>query len=467
MTSDKLPTLVLVGRPNVGKSTLFNRLTGTRDALVADLPGLTRDRQYGTGVLEERAFIVVDTGGLMPDSADPLAVLAEEQAQIALAEADHVLFLVDVKQGRTGADESIARHLRKLGKTITLVINKSEGYPRATATADFYALGFGEPWTISAEQGQGVDALLQHALEKLPVVAPGLPEDDGTVRVAIIGRPNVGKSTLINRLIGEERVLAADFPGTTRDAIAVPFEYDGRPYTLIDTAGIRRKARVWEAVEKFSIVKTLAAIEGAHVIIAVVDAQNDIGEQDAKLMGLVAQRGRAMVFAVNKWDGLDSGERERVRYQVSLKLPFLDYAPLHFIAAKHGSGLGELMEDVQLAYESTTRTFSTPELNRILGEAVEAHPPPAVLGRRIKLRYAHQAGSNPPRIMVHGNQTDRLPDHYKRYLANQFRAELKLKGVPLLMSFKTGDNPFKDKKNELTGRQIKKKRRLMARVKKR
>src|SRR3546814_856387 len=303
----------------------------------------------------------------MPDSADPLAVLAEEQAQIALAEADHVLFLVDVKQGRTGADESIARHLRKLGKTITLVINKSEGYPRATATADFYALGFGEPWTISAEQGQGVDALLQHALEKLPVVAPGLPEDDGTVRVAIIGRPNVGKSTLINRLIGEERVLAADFPGTTRDAIAVPFEYDGRPYTLIDTAGIRRKARVWEAVEKFSIVKTLAAIEGAHVIIAVVDAQNDIGEQDAKLMGLVAQRGRAMVFAVNKWDGLDSGERERVRYQVSLKLPFLDYAPLHFIAAKHGSGIGELMEDVPLASESTTRTFSTSELNPIYG----------------------------------------------------------------------------------------------------
>jgi GTP-binding protein len=404
----------------------------------------------------------------MPESADPLAALAEDQARMALDEADHVLFLVDVQQGRTGADESIARHLRKLGKPLTLVINKSEGRPHAQAAADFYALGFGEPLTISAEHGQGVNVLLQQILDKLPAVEPeARTEDDGTVRVAIVGRPNVGKSTLVNRLLGEERMLAADFPGTTRDAIAVPFEYDGHPYTLIDTAGIRRKARVWEAVEKFSIVKTLQAIERAHVVIAVVDAQNDIGEQDAKLMGLIAQRGRAMVLAVNKWDGLNAGERETVRYQVSLKLPFLDYAPLHFIAAKHGSGFGELMEDVQLAYESTTAEFSTPELNRILGEVVEAHQPPAVLGRRIKLRYAHQAGSNPPRIMIHGNQTDKLPDHYKRYLANQFRAQLKLKGVPLLMSFKTGDNPFKDKKNELTGRQIKKKRRLMARVKKR
>lgn len=464
--NDKLPTLVLVGRPNVGKSTLFNRLTGTRDALVADLPGLTRDRQYGSGVFEDRAFIVVDTGGLMPESADPLAALAEEQAQLALAEADHVLFLVDVTRGRTGADEAIARHLRKLGKPLTLVVNKSEGQPHAQAAADFYALGLGEPVTVSAGQGQGVNLLLRGILEKLPAVAPEPPADDGTVRVAVVGRPNVGKSTLVNRLVGEERLLAADHPGTTRDAIAVPFEYDGRPYTLIDTAGIRRKARVWEAVEKFSIVKTLEAIERAHVVIAVVDAQNDIGEQDAKLMGLVAQRGRAMVVAVNKWDGLAPSEREQVRYQVSLKLPFLDYAPLHFIAARHGSGLGELMEDVQAAFEATTREFSTPELNRILEAAVEAHQPPAVLGRRIKLRYAHQGGRNPPKIVVHGNQTEKLPESYKRYLANRFREALALKGVPLLLSFKTGDNPFKHKKNELTNRQIKKKRRLMARVKK-
>ncbi|SEQ58207.1 GTP-binding protein [Solimonas aquatica] len=463
--SDKLPVIVLVGRPNVGKSTLFNRLTGTRDALVADLPGLTRDRQYGSGVHENRAFVVVDTGGLMPESADPLAALAEEQARMALEEADHVLFLVDVRQGRVPADEAIAKHLRKLGKPLTLVVNKSEGRPRAEASADFFALGLGEPLTISAEQGQGVHQLLTAVLEVLPAIAPEPENDDGGVRVAIVGRPNVGKSTLVNRLLGEDRVLAADHPGTTRDAIAVPFEYDGHPYTLIDTAGIRRRARVWEAVEKFSIVKTLSAIERAHVVIAVVDAQNDIGEQDAKLLGLIAQRGRAMVLAVNKWDGLKPDEREQVRYQVSLKMPFLDFAPLHFISARHGSGLGELMQDVQTAYESTTREFSTPELNRILEAAVEAHQPPAVLGRRIKLRYAHQGGRNPPRIVVHGNQTEKLPESYKRYLANQFRAALALKGVPLLLSFKTGDNPYKDKKNELTGRQIKKKRRLMARVK--
>ncbi|HEX4895217.1 MAG TPA: ribosome biogenesis GTPase Der [Solimonas sp.] len=464
--TDKLPTLVLVGRPNVGKSTLFNRLTGTRNALVADLPGLTRDRQYGMGELEGRAFVVVDTGGLMPDSANPLAVLAEEQAQLALAEADHILFLVDVQQGRTGDDEAIARQLRKLGKPLTLVVNKAEGQPGAQAAADFFALGFGEPRAISAHHGQGVLALLRGILEGLPQVAP-LPLDDGTVRVAVVGRPNVGKSTLVNRLLGEERVLAANVPGTTRDAIRVPFDYEGRPYTLIDTAGIRRKGKVWEAVEKFSIVKTLEAIQQAHVVVSVVDAQDGISEQDARLMGLVAQYGRALVIAVNKWDGLDPGEREQVKYQVSLKLPFLDYAPLHFISARHGSNVGVMMRDVQEAYEATMKDLPTPELNRVLERAVEAHQPPAVLGRRIKLRYAHQGGSNPPQIVVHGNQTEKLPVAYKRYLANQFRAAFKLKGVPLVMSFKTGDNPFKGKKNELTGRQIKKKKRLMARVKKR
>jgi GTP-binding protein len=463
---DKMPTIVLVGRPNVGKSTLFNRLTGTRDALVADLPGLTRDRHYGTGRHENRAFVVVDTGGLMPDSSDPLAALAEEQAQLALAEADHVLFLVDTQDGRTGGDEAIARHLRKLGKPITLVVNKSEGQILATAAADFYALGLGEPLAISAQHGHGVIPLLMHVLKDLPAVSPEQEADDGVVRVAIVGRPNVGKSTLVNRLLGEERVLAADVPGTTRDAIAVPFEYDGKPYMLIDTAGIRRKARVWEAVEKFSIVKTLEAIERAHVVVAVVDAHNDIGEQDARLIGLIAQYGRALVLAVNKWDGLDPGEREKVRYQVSLKLPFLDYAPLHFISARHGSGVGVVMQDVQDAYESTMRELPTPELNRILEKVVEAHQPPAVLGRRIKLRYAHQGGKNPPAIIIHGNQTEKLPLSYKRYLANQFRAAFKLKGVPLLISFKTGDNPFKDKKNQLTGRQIKKRKRMIERFKK-
>ena len=456
-----MPIIALVGRPNVGKSTLFNRLTKTRDALVADLPGLTRDRQYGTGELEGKAFVVVDTGGLMPESADPLAVLAEEQAQIALAEADHVFFLVDALQGRLGADEAIAKHLRKLGKPLTLVVNKAEGQQKGVAAAEFFGLGLGDPAPISAEHGDGIAALLRATIERFPAAPPRAPEPEGTVRVAIVGRPNVGKSTLVNRLFGEERVLAADQPGTTRDAIHVPFEYDGRPYTLIDTAGIRRRARVWEAVEKFSVIKTLQAIEDAHVVIAVTDAQADIGEQDARLLGLVAQRGRALVIAVNKWDGLAPAERETVRYQVSLKLPFLDYAPLHFISARHGSGLGELMSDVQDAYDSTMREMPTPELNRILERAVEQHSPPAVLGRRIKLRYAHQGGKNPPKIVIHGNQTERLPESYKRYLVNRFREAFKLKGVPLSLSFKTGENPFKGRKNVLTTRQIRKKKRLM------
>ena len=462
-----LPLIVLVGRPNVGKSTLFNRLTGTRDALVADLPGLTRDRQYGYAQFDNKHFIVVDTGGLMPESADALAVLAEEQAQIALEEADHVLFMVDAQKGRLGADESIARHLRKLKKPVTLVVNKAEGQTRSNAGADFYTLGYGEPAAISAEHGDGVHALLSGLLKEFPENTAPVAESDGTIRVAIIGRPNVGKSTLINRLLGEERVLAADQPGTTRDSIAVPFEYDGRKFTLIDTAGIRRRSKVSEVIEKFSIVKTLQAIERAHVVIAMVDAQNDIGEQDARLMGLVALRGRALMLAVNKWDGLDAGAREKVRYQVTLKMPFLDYAPLHFISARHGSGLGELMQDVQDCYEATMREIPTPELTRGLEKAVEGNPPPAVMGRRIKLRYAHQGGNNPPVIVIHGNQTDKVPTHYKRYLANQFRAMFKLKGVPLAMVFKTGDNPFKDKKNELTPRQTKKKQRLMSRVKKR
>ncbi len=466
--SEKLPTLVLVGRPNVGKSTLFNHLTDTRDALVADLPGLTRDRQYGTGAFEDHTFVVVDTGGLMPESRDPLAALAEDQARMALDEADHILFVVDAQAGLTPSDAAIARELRKRGKPLTLAVNKAEGRDKNSAVSDFFKLGLGDPFAISAEKGQGVPALLRRVLADLPVVTPEAEGDEaGEVRVAIIGRPNVGKSTLVNRLLGEERLLAANVPGTTRDAISVEFEYDGRPYRLIDTAGVRRRARVWEGVEKISIVKTLQAIERAHVVIAVVDAQGDIGEQDARLMGLVAQRGRAMVLAVNKWDGLASDEREKVRYQVDLKMPFLDYAPTIYISAKHGSGFGELMEVVQAAYESTMRELPTGEVTRVLEEAVESHQPPAVLGRRIKLRYAHQGGRNPPLIVVHGNQTDKLPASYKRYLANRFREAFRLVGVPLLLTFKTGDNPYKDKKNVLTMRQVKKKRRLMEHIKRR
>ena len=459
--SQSLPVLALVGRPNVGKSTLFNRLTGTRAALVADLPGLTRDRQYGAGAFEGKRFVVVDTGGLFPESDDSLAKLAEEQAQLAIGEADRVLLLVDARAGLTPKDQAIAANLRKTGKPITLIANKSEGLGKA-ALGDFFALGWGEASAISAEHGEGIPELLHTLLQDFP----DAPPREGTqeaIRVAVIGRPNVGKSTLINRLVGEQRLLAADQPGTTRDAIDVPFAYEGKDYILIDTAGVRRKARVSGHIEKLSIVKTLQAIEMAQVVIAVADAQADIGEHDARLMGLVAHHGRAMLVAVNKWDGLDSSRRQWIKSEVDLKLPFLDHVPLHFISAKHGSGLGELMQDVQAVNEAVEREIPTPELNRVLQKAMERHQPPAVVGRRIKLRYAHQGGRNPTVIVIHGNQTERLPAVYKRFLANEFRRAFNLRGVPLQLQFKTGDNPFKGKHNELTARQQMKRKRMMER----
>lgn len=463
-TSGDLPTVVLVGRPNVGKSTLFNRLTDTRDALVADLPGLTRDRQYGSGEFENRPFLVVDTGGLMPESRDPLAELAEAQAQMALAQADHILFVVDVKAGCMPADQAIAQQLRKLGRPLTLVVNKAEGMTPAVAGTDFFTLGLGQGYAISAEHGHGVTPLLRALSNEWPELESEPVEAEQEVRVAIVGRPNVGKSTLVNRLVGEDRVLAADLPGTTRDAISVPFEYDGRAYTLIDTAGVRRRARVEEMVEKVSVIKTLQAIERAHVVIAVVDGQGDIGEQDARLMGMVAQRGRAIVVAINKWDGIDEADRDQVRYVVSRKLPFLDFAPVHYISARRGFGLRELMKSVQSAYASAVRELSTSAVTRALEQAVASHPPPAVMGRRIKLRYAHQGGRNPPQIVIHGNQTDKLPLTYKRYLSNRFREIFELIGVPVLLSFKSSENPFKGKKNVLTPRQLKKKKRLLSHV---
>ena len=457
------PVFALVGRPNVGKSTLFNRFTGTRDALVADFPGLTRDRQYGRGEYEGKRFIVVDTGGLMPESSDGLAALAEAQARTAIEEADEVLFIVDAQAGLLPSDRDIAESLRKLNKKkVRLLANKAEGMGKSTV-ADFFALGLGEPLPISAEHGDGVAPLLRSLLAN---TEPSEREnEDGTIRVAVVGRPNAGKSTLVNRLLGEDRVLASDQPGTTRDAISVRFEWDGRAFELIDTAGIRRRSRVSEVIEKFSIVKALQAIERAHVVIAMVDAREEIGMQDARLMGLIAHHGRAMVLAVNKWDSLPGDQRRTVKDQVDFRLPFLDFVPLHFISALHGSALRELMEDVVAAYEATTRELPTPELNRVLEKAVERHAPHAVLGRRIKLRYAHQSGRNPPSIMIHGNQTDKLKDAYKSYLANIFREAFKLKGVPLRLEFKTGDNPFKDKKNVLTGRQVKKRQRLIERHK--
>jgi GTPase len=464
-----LPVLALVGRPNVGKSTLFNRLTRSRDALVAAVAGLTRDRQYGYGRFEPWRFIVVDTGGLMPAIGDPVAALAESQARLAIQDADKVLFLVDAQAGVTGSDRDIADYLRRSAKPVQLVVNKIDGLS-ANAAAEFHELGLGAPMAIAAEHGSGVEELLTAVLRDLP--QPSQDEDDAAaaqsdarVYVAVVGRPNVGKSTLVNRLLGEERVLAADQPGTTRDAIQVPFSYEGQDYVLIDTAGVRRRARVHETVEKFSIVKTLQAIDRAQVVIVVVDAQQDIGEQDARLIGLVASRGRGMVIAVNKWDGLEQDQRRQVRDEVDLKLPFLDFVPLHYVSGRHGSGVGKLMRDACRVYQAATRDLSTPELNRVLERAVDRHAPPAVTGRRIKLRYAHQGGKNPLKIVIHGNQTARLPAAYKRFLANEFRTAFDLRGVPLALFFKTGDNPYADRRNELTPRQVKKRRRLIDRGK--
>ncbi|MGH8529003.1 MAG: ribosome biogenesis GTPase Der [Nevskiales bacterium] len=442
IVSGRLPVIALVGRPNVGKSTLFNVLTRSRNALVGDRPGVTRDRQYGFAEHAGRRFIVCDTAGLSEEHI-PLAQQTALQTQQALAEADGVLVMVDARAGPNASDEAVIKRVRTSGKPAWLVANKAEGLNEQNAVTDFYRLGLGAPRAISAEHNQGVAALLDLVLAAFPPGAEPHVETDEGVRVAIVGRPNVGKSTLVNRLLGEERVLTLDFPGTTRDAIHIPFERDGRKYTLIDTAGVRRRAKVEDAIEKFSVIKTLQAIESAHVVIVVVDAQEDIGVQDARILGLVADSGRALVIAINKWDGLESSARGRVKSEVDRKLPFLDYAQVEFISALHGSGLRELMKAVNEAYRAATAELPTPKLNEALQQALEAHSPPAVLGRRIKLRYAHQGGNNPPVIVVHGNQTEKLPVSYKRYLVHRFREAFKLWGTPVQLVFKTGENPYR------------------------
>jgi GTP-binding protein len=460
-----LPVIALVGRPNVGKSTLFNAITRTRDALVADLPGLTRDRKYGYAQVGGRRCVVVDTGGLV-ETTQGIEQLMAEQTLKAVAEADRVLFLVDARAGCTPEDLHVAGVLRRSGRPVLVVANKAESLDPDIAAADFHQLGFGAPVAISASHGEGVGPLVGQALDGLPI-----PEDsseslgeDG-IRVAVVGRPNVGKSTLINRLIGEERLLAFDEPGTTRDAVRVPFERDGVRYTLIDTAGVRRRARVSETVEKFSIVKTLQAIEDAHVVVGVLDAHESIAEQDASLLGLVAERGRAMVIAVNKWDGIPPDQREAIRDGLDLRLDFLTFAPVHFISARHGSGVGELLGMVRTAYDAAMRELPTKELTSALEQAVIAHQPPLVRGRRIKLRYAHQGGRNPPVVVIHGNQTQHVPQAYRRYLENFFRERFRLRGTPMRIEFRTDENPFADRRNELTPRQVRKRRRLIRRVK--
>ena len=462
-----LPVIALIGRPNVGKSTLFNRLTRSRDALVADYPGLTRDRQHGFGRLGPLPYLVIDTGGVAggEEGIDEAMV---EQTIRALKEADAAIIMVDGRSGLTAADEHVAELARRHAKKSFLAVNKAEGLDSAIAGSEFHGLGLGEPIAVSASHGDRVAALMDHVLADFDAADADeeTVDDDQPLRIAVVGRPNVGKSTLINRLLGEDRLVVYDQPGTTRDSVAVPFERNDRHYLLIDTAGIRRRARVHETIEKFSIVKALQAIEKAEVVIAVLDAQEGVTEQDVSLLGLVLERGRALVVVTNKWDGLDSDQRKKVRDDLDRRLPFLDFAERMTISALHGTAVGDVLPAVERAHRAAYRDMSTTELTHELEAAVMAHPPPLVRGRRVRLRYAHQGGRNPPVIVIHGNQTEQLPEAYRRYLVNRFRKAFKLRGTPVRLTFKTSKNPFKGRRNKLTPRQERKRKRLMKKVKK-
>ena len=500
-------TLALVGRPNVGKSTLFNRLCRRRDALVADVPGLTRDRRYGRAVLADCPVILIDTGGLLgePDlQAAGLAAAMARQSDQAIDEADLVLFVVDARAGLTPTDEEIADRLRRRDRPTLLVVNKVDGVSNEAAAADFAALGYADMVLVSAAHGRGVgllgetvaaklelaplDAYLidgawsevgteleaeaeagaEESLDSLVEQDDELDADDESealapepVRVAIIGRPNVGKSTLTNRLLGEERQVVFDLPGTTRDAIDIPFERDNQPYVLIDTAGVRRKGRVDEVVEKFSVVKSLEAIERAHVVVLVMDAREGVVEQDLHLLGYAIEAGAGIIIAVNKWDGMRGAERERVRVELDRRLVIAPWIPLHFVSALHGSGVGLLLDEVRAVHRSGRFAVGTTRLTRLLEDLVTAHPPPAVRGRVIKLRFAHKAGEHPPRVMIHGNQTESLPASYVRYLENGFRTALDLHGTPVHVVLRTGDNPYKGRRNKLTPRQEYRRKRMI------
>jgi len=448
-----LPVVALVGRPNVGKSTLFNALTGTRDALVSDVPGLTRDRKYGYGRHALHRYIVVDTGGLV-ESPRGIEQLMAQQTLRAIDEADHVVFLVDGQVGIQGPDRFIADLLRKSGKPVTVAANKCEGRDPDIAVAEFHGFGLGEPQSLSAAHRQGVDELIDQVFAgRAPPAAEEVADVNRPIRVCVVGRPNVGKSTLINRLLGEERMIASDQPGTTRDSVQVPFERDGQAYVLVDTAGVRRRAKVEEGLEKWSVIKTLQAIDDAHVVIGVLDAHETVAEQDATLLGIVAERGRGLVIAVNKWDHVSQEQRGDIRSQLAARLRFLDFAPLHFISALHGSGVGELMHSVRAAHAAATRDMPTPELTRVLEAAIRQHQPPLVRGRRIRLRYAHQGGRNPPVIVIHGSQAERTPEDYRRYLVNCYREAFKLQGTPVRVEFRSEDNPFAGRRDKMTPRQ--------------
>ena len=438
------PTIVLVGRPNVGKSTLFNRLTKSRDAIVADMPGLTRDRHYGHGKLGKKPYLVVDTGGFEPLVKEGILHEMARQTEQAIAEADAVIFVVDGRTGLTPHDKEIANKLRRLERPVFVAVNKAEGMNSGMVEADFHELGLGEPNAISAAHGEGVRGLVEMALESFPE-----PEDDewhsDAVRVAIVGRPNVGKSTLINTLLGEERVIAFDAPGTTRDSIEIDFERGGRKYVLVDTAGMRKRGKVFEAIEKFSVVKTLQSIEDANVVILMVDAQADVSDQDAHIADFIVQSGRALVVAVNKWDGLDSYVREQTRQILQRKLKFLDFAKFHFISARENVGLENMFKSVDAAYAAAMAKMTTPRLTRVLIDAVAKQAPAKHGVFRPKPRYAHQGGSNPPIVVVHGNAVDQITDSYRRYLEHTFREAFKLQGTPLRIQFVTAKNPFADK----------------------
>ncbi|NHB86565.1 ribosome biogenesis GTPase Der [Photorhabdus tasmaniensis] len=492
------PVVALVGRPNVGKSTLFNRLTRTRDALVADFPGLTRDRKYGRAEVEGQEFIIIDTGGI-DGTEDGVETHMAAQSLMAIEEADIVLFMVDARAGLMPADHAIAKHLRSREKATFLVANKTDGIDIDTSVAEFYSLGLGDIYSIAASHGRGVTQLIERALlpfsgkdkeEEVELTeeeanaaywaeqerneAERVEEEEEDfdpltlpLKLAIVGRPNVGKSTLTNRILGEQRVVVYDMPGTTRDSIYIPMERDGREYILIDTAGVRKRGKVTETVEKFSVIKTLQAIEDANVVLLVIDAREGVSDQDLSLLGFILNSGRSLVIAVNKWDGMSQEDRDQVKEMLDYRLGFVDFARVHFISALHGSGVGNLFDSILEAYDCATRRVNTALLTRIMRMAEEDHQPPMIRGRRVKMKYAHAGGYNPPIVVIHGNQVADLPDAYKRYLMNYFRRSLKVMGTPIRIQFKEGANPFADKRNTLTPNQMRKRKRLMAHLKKR
>jgi GTP-binding protein len=460
-----LPLVALVGRPNVGKSTLFNALTRTRDALVHDEPGVTRDRNYGIcRLVEGRPFAICDTGGLSGED-EGLAGATAKQSRAAAEEADLILFIVDGREGPMAYDQEVLQWLRKSGKPFFLVVNKTDGLDEAATVNEFARFGAQVVIPVAASHRHGVDALVAQVLTRLPEDAIEAPVDPTRVRVTFIGRPNVGKSTLVNRLLGEERMIASDVPGTTRDSIAVDLERDGRKYTLIDTAGLRKRGRVEEAVEKFSTFKTMQAIENAHVSVVMIDANEGVTEQDATVLGHVLEAGRALVVAVNKWDGQSTYQRDQVKALLDRKLTFCTWAEQVTISAKHGTGMRELFKAIDRAHAAATREFGTSETNKALEVAVESFPPPVQAGHAAKMRYAHPGGSNPPTFIIHGTRLKKLPDSYKRYLENFFRKRFKLVGTPIRFFFREGENPYADKKNVLTEKQVAARRRLMKHVK--